>query len=320
MSPGAIDVHAHYLPASYRTALARAGIDRPDGFPHVPQWSATSAIALMDESEIAAALLSISSPGLHFVSPDRRGALARAVNDEGAEAVRAYPVRFGLLASLPLPDIEASLGEIDRAADLLHADGFALMSNYDGVYLGDPWLDPVMAELDRRGALVTIHPTSPPAAQETDLGRPRPIIEFPFDTTRAVVNLVLGGTLTRHPSVRLIVPHVGSALAVLADRVEGFTRAFPGPDGAAVDVFGVLRGLWFDVTGNPFPHALAALLRIADPARLLYGSDIPFAPPSHVARAARELLTTDLLDDCRRAALMRDNALALVPRLSTMAA
>lgn len=173
-----------------------------------------------------------------------------------------------------------------------------------------------MDELDRRGALVSIHPTSPPAAEALGCGWPSPMLEFPFDTTRGVANLILTGTLARHPRIRLIVPHVGSALSVLADRVQGFVNAFAAADVPGVDVFAALRGLWFDVTGDPFPNALAALLRIADPGRIVYGSDLPFGPLSHVRRAAERLLSTDILDDDTRDALLRGNALALVPRLA----
>jgi predicted TIM-barrel fold metal-dependent hydrolase len=307
----AIDVHAHYLPPSYRAALARAGVDRPDGFPYVPSWSAASAISIMDEAAIGAALLSVSSPGLHFLPADERPELARAVNSEGAEAVREHPRRLGLLASLPLPDVDAALEEIAHAADVLKSDGFVLMSNYDGVYLGDPRLDPVMAELDGRRALVAIHPTSPAGAELTDLGRPRPMIEFPIDTTRAVVNLILSGSLERNAAIRMVVPHVGSALTVLADRVQGFTSAF----GESRDVFAALRSLWFDITGDPFPNALAALMRIADPSRILYGSDTPFAPAPVIARSARALREAELLTKEQRAGVLRENALVLVPRL-----
>jgi 6-methylsalicylate decarboxylase len=309
---GAIDVHAHYLPPSYRTALARAGVQRPDGFPHVPTWSAASAISIMDDAAIAAALLSVSSPGLHFLPCDERPALARAVNTEGADAVRVHPRRLGLLASLPLPDVDSTLEEIGYACDALHADGFVLMTNYDGVYLGDPSLEPVMDELDRLGALVAIHPTSPAGAALTDLGRPRPMIEFPFDTTRAVVSLILSGAVERHRGIRMIVPHVGSALPVLADRVDGFLSAF----GDARDVFAALRSLWFDTAGDPFPNTLAALMRIAEPNRILYGSDTPFAPPSVIARCSRALRDTDIVSEAQRAGLLRENALVLVPRLA----
>jgi predicted TIM-barrel fold metal-dependent hydrolase len=317
ISPPAIDVHAHYLPPSYRAALERAGIEHPDGMPAVPAWTESSAIALMDEVGIGAALISISSPGLHFAPLRERAELARAVNEEGADACRAHPARLGLLASLPLPDVDASLHEIEQASEVLSADGFSMLTNYDGVYVGDPRFEPVMEELNRRGALVALHPTSPPGVQALACGRPAPMIEFPFDTTRAVANLILSGTLLRHPRIRVLVPHVGSALTVLADRLQGFIRAFDGPD--AADVFGALGGLWFDVTGDAFPNALAALLRIAPPDRVLYGSDLPFGPPAHVMRAAEQLLSTDLLDARARRALLRDNALCLVPRLDAVA-
>jgi 6-methylsalicylate decarboxylase len=316
ISPPAIDVHGHYLPPRYLAALARAGIDHPDGMPRVPDWSEASALALMDEVGIGAALLSISSPGLNFAQPRERADLARVVNEEGAAACRNHPARFGLLASLPLPDAEAALREIEHAYEALSVDGISLLTNYDGVYLGDDRLEPVMDELDRRGALVALHPTSPPAADALAYGWPSPMLEFPFDTTRAVTKLILSGTLARHPRIRLIVPHVGSALSVLSDRVQGFVTAFAGPDGPGVDVFAALRRMWFDVTGDAFPNALAALQRIGDPSRIVYGSDVPFGPPAHVRRAAQRLLTTNLLDDDGRQALLRGNALGLVPRLA----
>jgi 6-methylsalicylate decarboxylase len=316
ISPLAIDVHAHYLPPSYRAALARAGIEHPDGMPQVPDWSESSALALMDEVGIGAALLSISSPGLGFADRRARPDLVRTVNEEGAASCRAHPDRFGLLASVPLPDVEAALREIEHSYDALSVDGISLLTNYDGIYLGDERFEPVMDELDRRGALAVIHPTAPPAADALGYGWPWPMLEFPFDTTRAVAKLILSGTLAAHPRIRVIVPHVGSALTVLSDRVQGFVNAFAGPDGPGVDVLAALRGLWFDVTGDAFPNALAALLRIAGPGRILYGSDVPFGPPAHVRRAAERLLTTDLLDDDVRRGVLRGNALGLVPRLA----
>jgi 6-methylsalicylate decarboxylase len=111
----AVDVHAHFLPRSYRDALDRAGIEHPDGFPFVPNWSVDSALARMDELGIAHALLSISSPGLSFVAAEQRTGLARAVNEDGAGAVRSHPHRLGFFASLPLPDVDAAL--MDRVCE-----------------------------------------------------------------------------------------------------------------------------------------------------------------------------------------------------------
>jgi predicted TIM-barrel fold metal-dependent hydrolase len=313
ISPPAVDVHAHYLPPSYRKALERAGIAHPDGFPFVPAWSAGSAVQLMDDVGITLALLSISSPGLTFAAGSERPALARTVNEEGADAVRDHPRRLGLLASLPLPDVDAALEEIAHAGDVLNADGFILMTNYDGVYLGDERLEPVMHELDRRQALVALHPTAPPGVDAVALGRPTPLIEFIFDTTRAVVNLIVTGTLNRHPHLNVIVPHVGSALPSIADRVSGYAKLpFSHEPFQDVDVDAALARLYYDLAGTPLPHGLQGLLRIAPADHLLYGSDTPFTPSKHIEAGARELVQTDVLDDDEKRGMFTENAQALL--------
>jgi 6-methylsalicylate decarboxylase len=317
ISPRAVDVHAHFLPRSYREALHRAGIKHPDGFPFVPEWSAVSALGLMDHVGIEAALLSISSPALSFVEPTERAELARTVNQEGAAAVREAPHRFGLLSSLPLPDVGAALAEVSHASEELGADGFVLMTNYDGVYLGDETFQPVLEELDRRGAVVLVHPTSPPSSEAVALGLPRPVMEFIFDTTRAVAQLVLNGTLKRHPRLKVIVPHVGSALPSLADRLSGYARVpFVHGPSEEIDVEAELARLYYDVAGTPFPHALRGLLGIARPDHLLYASDTPFTPAISIERAGRALVETDVLDEQQKAALLTTNAAPLFPRFA----
>jgi len=307
-----IDVHAHFLPPAYVHALARAGIDRPDGFPRVPRWNAAEALALMDRLGVDIAMLSVSSPGVGFAGSRAAVALARDVNDEGIALVHAHPLRFGLLATLPLPDVDATLAEIERAGDVLGVDGFVLMTNYDGVYLGDPRFDEVMAELHRRRAVVALHPTSPPGWESVALGRPRPLLEFPIDTTRAVFDLLLAGTLDRHPGLRIIVPHAGAAVLALADRVQGLGNML---SERPIDVDLALRRLWFDLAGGPYERALPSLLQQVGAGRLLYGSDVPFSPPELVARATRRLQHDDRLSEPDRAAIFSGNARALFPRL-----
>jgi predicted TIM-barrel fold metal-dependent hydrolase len=192
-----------------------------------------------------------------------------------------------------------------------------LMTNYDGVYLGDRRLEPVMEELNRRGAVVALHPTSPPGSEAVALGRSRPLIEFIFDTTRAVVNLILTGTLQRHPRLKIIVPHVGSALPSVADRVNGFAK-LPSTDTPLqkIDVYGTLARLHYDVAGTPLPRALPGLLAITSADQLLYASDTPFTPPNLIQAGARALLETDVLDDTQRRGLFSDNAEQLFPRLA----
>jgi len=141
------------------------------------------------------------------------------------------------------------------------------------------------------------------------------MIEFPFDTTRAVVDLALGGTLSRNPNLRLVVPHVGSALPVLVDRVAGFTKAIAPGEGPPVDVVGLLADLHYDLAGDATPRAIEALLDLTTPDRLLYGSDFPFPPAPVIETLAGRLLESDALTGPGRELILRGNALDLFPRL-----
>lgn len=282
-----IDVHAHYIPASYPAALLDNGHGQPDGFPQIPDWSAEEHVAAMDRLGIATSLLSISSPGVHLADEQAARDLAREVNDAGRRAVVDHPGRFGLFASLPLPDVDAANAEIAHCCDRLDVAGFTLLTNIGGTYLGDPAFQPVFRELDRRGARLFIHPTSPACWEHTSLGRPRPMLEFFFDTTRAVVDLVLNGTVARHPGVEFIIPHAGATLAMVADRVSVFSRLL-GVD-PAVDVLRDLGRFHFVLAGFPVPRQLDALLTLTTIEHLHYGSDYPFTP-EFAAAMARERL------------------------------
>jgi predicted TIM-barrel fold metal-dependent hydrolase len=281
-----LDVHAHFVPDGYRVALEAAGHEQPDGMPGVPTWTADEHVAMLDRLGISTALLSISSPGVHFGDDAAARQLAREVNEDGRRTVDRHPGRFGLFASLPLPDVEGARAELDYAFDVLHADGVVLLTHVGDTYLGDPALDPIFEELDRRRARVFIHPTSPPCWQHTSLGRPRPMIEFLFDTTRAVTNLVLNGTIARHPGIEVIVPHAGAALPSIADRVAAFALLAPDAD---VDVTRDLARLHYDLAGFPLPRQLDALLALTSVDQLHYGSDYPFTPERVVAVLADQL-------------------------------
>ncbi|HKY16681.1 MAG TPA: amidohydrolase family protein [Microthrixaceae bacterium] len=312
-APGKLDVHAHYLPEPYRQALERAGHSQPDGMPEIPTWSAEEHVALMDRIGIATALLSVSTPGVHLAGGPSPADLAREVNEAGRRAVVDHPDRFGLLGSLPISDVDATIAEIAHCTDALAVDGFVLLTNVDGTYLGDPAWEPVFDELDRRGARVLVHPTSPVCWEHTSFGRPRPMLEFLFDTTRAVVNLVLNGTVARHPDLRLIIPHVGATLPVIADRVAGFALML-GVD-PSVDVIRDLGGLHYDLSGTPIPRQLNALLALTTIEHLHYGSDVPFTP-EFVAAIAREQLESAGDPPGSLTETLRLNTERLFPRLA----
>ena len=169
----------------------------------------------------------------------------------------------------------------------------------------------MFAELDRRGARVLVHPTSPVVlGAHVASGGPRPMLEFLFDTTRAVVNLVLNGTVARHPNLRLIVPHAGATLPVIADRVAGFSLVLD--IDPSVDVLRDLGGLHFDLAGMPIPRQLDALLALTTLDHLHYGSDFPFTPDFVVAMAA-SASTTPAIRPVRCPTALRDEHRTALP-------
>ncbi len=310
---GRVDVHAHFIPEIYREALLNAGQERPDGMQAMPPWSADAALAAMDALGIERAMLSISSPGVHFGDDVASRALARAVNDEGMKLKRAHPHRFGYLASTPLPDVAGAVEEAERMLRHEGADGLIIETNHNGIYPGDPALEPFWARLDQYRAVVLIHPTSPACACSARLDAmfPRPMLEFMFETTRAVTDLVVAGVHERFPNIAFIIPHAGAALPVLASRVDAMTRLVMGGDKPVPRLREAMRHLHFDLAGAPLPELLPALLSMADERRIHYGSDYPFTPVPLCRSLLGGLMETPVLDAKQRRAIMRDNARAL---------
>ncbi|WP_246519984.1 amidohydrolase family protein [Ancylobacter lacus] len=316
-SSDSIDVHAHFVPDFYADALRGAGHEKPDGMPAIPSWDVDGALKTMDLLGVRTALLSVSSPGVHFGDDARARQLARRVNEEGRRLVLAHPDRFGLFASLPLPDMAGALDEAAYALDELRADGIILETNAHGLYLGDPRLEPLYAELNRRKAVILVHPTSPACDCCARLKGvfPAPAFEFMFETTRSITDMVVAGVLARHPDLRIIVPHAGAALPVLLDRIELMSSLFMPGTSPVPSMRQAMKTLHFDVAGSPVPVLLSALLDVADPAKIHYGSDYPFTPAAGCDLLLRRLEGAERVTPALRRAILRDNALALFPRL-----
>jgi 6-methylsalicylate decarboxylase len=280
-SPALIDVHAHYLTDRYVDAAKAAGVIHPDGMPGWPTWTVDDHLALMDETRTGRAMLSISSPGVHFGDDSAAADLARHVNEFAAGVVGEHGDRFGFFASVPLPCVRAAVDEAVYAIDRLGGRGVVLMSNSAGVYLGDPSLDPLWEALNQRRAIVFEHPTSPPNVDVVGLGRPRPMLEFMFETTRTVTDLMFAAVPERYPDIRFVIPHSGATLSVVADRIEMFRAMIPGSHGRAPSTLTTrqqLQRFWYDLAGTPFPAPSAALVDVVGSDQVLYGSDFCWTP------------------------------------------
>ncbi len=310
-----IDVHSHFVTDGYVDAARAAGHIHPDGMPDYPAWDATRHLELMDQWGIRTSILSISSPGVHFGDDQTARALAREVNEFAAQITREHRGRFGHFASLPLPDVAGAVEEAGFALEELGSHGLAIETNADGSYLGDERYEPLWAELDARGAVVFVHPTSPRCSEAVSLGRPRPMLEFIFDSTRTVADLVFGGVLGRHPHIQWIFTHGGGALPLLADRIELFRALFMGGDPDEPSAPEQIRRLWFDMAGTPFPNQIPALVRAFGAERLLYGSDYCWTPADGTAAQVRSVDEAEQPAGDTWRQLTTRNALSLMPGL-----
>jgi predicted TIM-barrel fold metal-dependent hydrolase len=267
----------------------------------------------MDKLEVRLAILSVSSPGVHLGDAAAAVELARTVNEAGAQIARATPQRFGFFAALPLPEIDESVAETRYALDHLGAAGVCVMTNSRGVYLGDERLEPIFAEVGARNSVVFVHPTSPPQPTGGP-NLPAPALEFMFETTRSITDLVLAGVPRRHPGLRIIVPLAGAALPA---RIDLFASALAGSGAEVPSLREALNTLHFDLAGAPGKEQLVALLSVADPTRLHYGSDFPFTPWQACQYLAQQLETSGQLDDAALGAMFRANAEALFSQAAT---
>lgn len=319
MNPKVIDVHAHILPGFYLEAMRRHGLadaqGNPvgDGFPF-PRWSVQDSLAMMDRNGIDVSVLSISAPGTQFLPLNESRAIARALNEEMAQIVREAPARFANLAVLPLPDIDASLREIALTLDQWGFDGVGLYSNVDGRYLGDPVFEPILEELDRRGATVFIHPARPASFDDYAIGLPAPILEYPFDSTRLVTNLLMSGALARYSRLKLIVPHGGGTVPYLAGRIARFTANKLKIDQA--EALRLLRTIFYDLTAMDLPGNLALLQDFVPADQLLAGYDYPFRPEPTVRRQIAVFDGFAGFSDAEKQKIRTGNALRLFPRLA----
>ncbi|KAI4645749.1 hypothetical protein J4E93_005327 [Alternaria ventricosa] len=340
--PQRIDVHSHFLPPFYRTALAENGHTHPDGMPAIPSWSPPQHLEMMKTANVSKSILSISSPGtnINLHDPELAIDLTRQCNAYASSLKQQHPEKFGVWAALPLPDVEASLKEIEKCVEE-GVEGFGLLTNYHGIYVGDEAMDAVFDKLNEISATVFIHPTKPcirnvggnsssdDSPQTTDalpFGEqyPVPIFEFFFDTARAVINLFSTGTVDRCPNIKFIIPHSGGALPPLMTRFIQFSSVVPG--GRVLNASTVRKQLdtqfYFDLAGFVFDGEsggqgqLKAFVEGFEISyeRLLYGSDFPFTKTQFVKAFAERMKDglESLFGEKERDAIYQGNAVKLL--------
>ena len=310
-----IDTHLHFYPPAYQKAFTEW--ESAHKLPPTKvqnEWTREALVEGMDKNGIRTGLLSLpSTAGLWFDGNAEAAAqMVRICNDFGAQMVRDYPGRFGLFAPLSMLDTDTTLKEIEYAFDTLKADGVGLQSNYGDKWLGNPIYKPVLEELNRRKAIVYVHPLVASCCANLSVGTFPAVIEVPHDTTRTVTSLLLSGTFARLRDIRWLFSHAGGTVPMMAGRINAFYESNPrakefAPDGIVAE----LRRLHYDTANATFAPNMTALLQLVPVSQITYGTDYPYFPLDQTANLQKlGLSAADIT------AIESGNAMRLIPRLN----
>jgi predicted TIM-barrel fold metal-dependent hydrolase len=308
-----IDTHHHILAGFFWQETENA--HAPVGGLAPLRWSKEATTSVMDDAGIDVAVVSLSTLGVHAGDSAKARTLARRCNEFSAELVRSRPDRFGGFACLPLPDVDASLEELSYALDVLGLDGFVLFTNSNGVYLGDPALEPVFEELERRKTVVYVHPNPSPDAVAHSLGLPDNLLDFPTDTNRAVAQMHYTNRFARTPNVKYIFSHAGGSIPYLAARfaiIDEMGFIVGGEQrGTAADMF---RRIYWDTALAASNPVFRMLRDVAGVNQVLYGTDFPYLRQDLAVSSKQRILQSPALNDSEKRTILGSNASRLFPR------
>ncbi len=311
-----VDTHHHILPDFFWQATEG---DDPVGGIAPPPWSRASALSFLDDAGIDVAVTSISTPGVHAGDDAAARLLARRCNELAAEMMHDRPDRFAGFACVPLPDVDGALAELAYALDDLQLDGVLLFSNARGVYLGDSRFTPLFDELQRRAAVVFVHPNPSPDPSAHSLGLPDTLIDFTADTTRAIAQMLYNNTFARTPDVKYIFAHAGGTVPYLAKRfgIIDEMNVIPGAQ-ARASAAETFRHLYWDTAASWGDPVLRLLRDVAGIDRVVFGTDFPYLRRDIALRCREDIEASPELTDSERTAILGATAMTLIPRLVSL--
>jgi len=277
-----IDTHHHFYPPSYMKQQNEwEGARHIPPYPSVANWTPANDAEGLEKNGIRTAVLSLAStPGLWFdAGAENAAKTVRVCQDYAADMRRDYPGRYALFSPLSMMNTDATLKEIEYVFDTLKADGINLQSNYGDKWLGDKAYQPVLEELNRRKAVVYVHPLVAACCGRLSVGAFPAVIEVPHDTTRTVTSLLLSGSFARFRDIKWIFSHAGGTIPMLAGRIDAFYGKGPKAKEIAPDgIFAELARQYYDTANATSAPAMAALLKLVPASQVTYGTDWPYFP------------------------------------------
>ncbi len=312
--PFTVDIHHHVLPDFFWRETNEGS--SPVGGITPPPWSPDGMISFLDDAGIDMGVTSISTPGVHTGDDKAARALARRCNEYSAELMRTYPDRLAGFGCLPLPDVDGALEELTYVLDQLGLDGLVVFSNANGVYLGDQRLEPVFAELQRRQAVVFIHPNVSPDKSAHQLGLPDSLIDFTADTTRAVAQMLYSNVFARTPDVKYVLSHAGGTIPYLMGRFGIVDEMGVIPEAEnRQDAATTFRQLYFDTALAWSDPVLTMLRSRIGLDHVVFGTDFPYLRRDLATACRQHILDSGVLSAAEQASILGGTARSLIPRL-----
>lgn len=303
-----IDLHSHFLPQDYKDALKKHIAGNPDGWP-TPEWDMQSTLNFMEQENIQKTIFELSSPHINFENKEETLRLAQEANNLGADLKKQYTDKVEYLITLPLPYESESIAEVKRNLDNLGPVGISVPTNSRGHYWGNPEFDNLYSELNKDHSIVVLHPNNlANFPQNSAFEVPVPLYNFLADTTLTILNMMKNGFFDKYPNIKVVVPHAGAFLSIVADRWELFKEKFGKEYPISADAYQVMKLLYFDTAGATLPRQLPALMSLTDQTHILYGSDTPYTAWTLAKQLTNELENTDLISDDQKTRLFSSNA------------
>lgn len=291
-----IDVHHHVI-----------GKNNPN-FANLPKWNMQIDAEENERLGIGGALLSLPVSS----TPEQ----TRAINDYLTRFASYDSKCYGVLACLPNANIDAALKEIEYACDSLHADGFCMPSNAGGMYIGDDRMDEILAELNKRNAVVLLHPVKPsgdvPQLTVTDFS----VYEFPFDTTRAIMNLIYRGKLKKFPNIKWIVSHAGGCIPYLAYRFSTVAEEGKAISLSKNEVLNSFKNLYYDLALSTSAGVFQTLKEVAGTSQIVFGTDAPLRPKAGTQDSVEIFNNTTIFTTEEKQSIACKTSSVLFPRFT----
>jgi len=308
-----IDVHAHYWIEEYLDLLidlGNADAGQALGIGAGGGADLEARLRLMDRAGIQMQVLSACPQSPYGEDADQATKAARFVNDQYAGLAEQHRDRFAAFAALPMPHIDESIAEMRRALDDLRMAGISMNTTVLGHALVEPGFEPVFAELNRRGAVLYLHPAGNSAC--TPLIRDYHLtwmVGAPVEDTISIMQLITHGIPARYPDITIINSHLGGALPMLLQRADDQYRweAPETPERPSV----AARRMWYDTVGHRHVPALRCAIDSFGADRLLLGTDFPYENGDTFLRAVDYINDPQIDTDAARA-ILDHNASALL--------